>query len=66
MYLIDALYVNNRCEKTENQFMGGQLYVKRFAALRVRIAKGKAEGEIKNGKNFGGIIDFGDFRFGAF
>jgi hypothetical protein len=53
-------------KKPKISLWGRQLCTKRFAALRVRIAKRKAEGEIKNGKNFGGMVYFGDFRFGAF
>jgi hypothetical protein len=53
-------------KKSKISLWGRQLCIKRFAALWVRRAKGKAEGEIKNGKNFGGIVDFGNARFGAF
>ena len=53
-------------KKPKISLWGRQQCIKRFAALWVRRAKGKAEGEIKNGKNFGGIVYFGDFRFGAF
>jgi hypothetical protein len=43
-----------------------QQCIKRFAALRVGRAKGKAEGEIENGKKFGGIGGFGNALFGVF
>lgn len=53
-------------KKPKITLWGRQQYIKMFAALKVRRAKGKAEGEIKNGKKFGGIVDFGNARLGAF
>jgi hypothetical protein len=51
VYLIDFIYVNNRCEKTENQFMGKiTMYyeVPCFEGGKSEGEKWSAEGEKQN------------------